>query len=78
VGPHGLVAWGQERPRQILDALARSDSAICRERLWALRRRFAGTRDLFSAPEVRRMEFVKQAIASYHEFEAASALDLEA
>ena len=71
------VVRGTAEPRVLLltEAAILSDSAICRERLWALRRRFAGTRDLFSAREVRRMEFVKQAIASYHEFEVASALD---
>jgi hypothetical protein len=73
------VVGGTAEPRVLLltEAAILSDSAICRERLWALRRRFLGTRDLFSAREVRRMEFVKQAIASYHEFEVASALDLE-
>ena len=60
------VVGGTAEPRVLLltEAAILSDSAICRERLWALRRRFAGTRDLFSAPEVRRMEFVKQARAA--------------
>jgi hypothetical protein len=71
------VVGGTAEPRVLLltEAAILSDSAICSERLWALRRRFRVTLDLFSTREVRRMEFVKQALASYHEFEAVSALD---
>ena len=59
-----------EAPMPLLHApQVLSDNVVAADRLGLLRMHFRVTRDLFSARELRRLEFVRRNLARYHEWE---------
>ena len=59
----------QDTPLVVAAPAILVDNAAAADRLGLLRMQFRVTRDLFTAREMKRLEFVKRYLARYHEWE---------